>query len=82
MKWPIFRSDRSVVKRGDGQDQVEKLVAESLRKVGELCGKVADLIETQRLARAGYGSQDVKLRRLDTDEAPPGAPPREGHGPP
>ena len=70
MKFSIFRSDKSVVKRSDAQDQMEKVLAESLRKMGELCGKVADLIETQRLERAGYRNQDVKLRRLDVDEPP------------
>jgi hypothetical protein len=69
MKLPLlFRRDRTVIKRADAQDQAEKLLAESLRLLGQVCSKVADLIETQRLERAGY-SQNSYLRRLDTPEA-------------
>lgn len=68
MKLPLlFRRDRTVIKRADAQDQAEKLLAESLRMLGQVCSKVADLIETQRLERAGY-SQNTYLRRLDTPE--------------
>jgi hypothetical protein len=31
-----------------------------------VCSKVADLIESQRLERAGYARNDPLLRRLDT----------------
>jgi hypothetical protein len=69
MKLPLlFRRDRTVIKRADAQDQAEKVLAESLRMLGQVCSKVADLIETQRLERAGY-SQNTYLRRLDTPEA-------------
>ena len=61
-----FRRDRSVLKPADAQDQVEKLLAESLRLLSQTASKVADLIEAQRLQRAGYESQNVLLRRLDT----------------
>ncbi len=65
MKLPLlFRRDRTVIKRADAQDQVEKMLAESLRVLGQVCSKVADIIETQRLERAGY-SQNTYLRRLD-----------------
>ena len=68
MKLPLlFRRDRTVIKRADAQDQAEKLLAESLRLLGQVCSKVADLIETQRLERAG-SSQNTYLRRLDTPE--------------
>jgi len=60
----LFRRDRTVIKRADAQDQAEKILAESLRLVGQVCTKVADLIETQRLERAGY-SQNTYLRRVD-----------------
>lgn len=73
MKLPmLFRRDRSVLKPADAQDQVEKLLAESLRLLSQTASKVADLIEAQRLQRAGYESQNVLLRRLDT--------PRPGEG--
>ncbi|ATB31424.1 hypothetical protein [Melittangium boletus] len=65
MKLPsLFRRERTIIKRADAQDQVEKALAESLRVLGQVCTKVADLIETQRLERSGY-SQNTLLRRLD-----------------
>lgn len=65
MKLPLlFRRDRTVIKRADAQDQAEKILAESLRLLSQVCTKVADLIETQRLERSGY-SQNTYLRRLD-----------------
>jgi len=70
MKLPLlFRRDRTVIKRADAQDQAEKMLAESLRLLGQVCSKVADLIETQRLERAGYAQKDAYLRRLDTPQA-------------
>ncbi|WP_257461067.1 hypothetical protein [Archangium lipolyticum] len=67
MKLPqLFRRDRTIIKRADAQDQAEKLLAESLRVLSQVCTKVADLIETQRLERAGY-SQNTYLRRLDDE---------------
>jgi hypothetical protein len=64
----LFRRDRTVIKRADAQDQAEKILAESLRLVSQVCSKVADLIETQRLERSGY-SQNTYLRRLDNQQA-------------
>lgn len=58
-----------MLKPADAQDQVEKLLAESLRLLSQTAAKVADLIEAQRLQRAGYESQNVLLRRLDTPRA-------------
>ena len=63
----LFRRDRTVIKRADAQDQAEKLLAESLRVLSQVCTKVADLIETQRLERSGY-SQNTYLRRLDHEQ--------------
>ncbi len=71
MKLPLlFRRDRTVLKRPDAQDQVEKLLAGSLRTLGQVCSKVADLIETQRLARQGYAQQQDFLRRVDQEKDP------------
>ncbi|HEX8820855.1 MAG TPA: hypothetical protein VF794_13090 [Archangium sp.] len=64
----LFRRDRTVIKRADAQDQAEKILAESLRLLSQVCTKVADLIETQRLERSGY-SQNTYLRRLDNQQA-------------
>jgi hypothetical protein len=65
MKLPLlFRRDRTLSK-ADAQDQAEKLLAESLRMLGQACAKVADLIEAQRLDRQGYSEQNRFLRRMD-----------------
>ncbi|MDY7231803.1 hypothetical protein [Hyalangium rubrum] len=71
MKLPLlFRRDRSILKRPDAQDQVEKVLAESLRTMGQICAKVADLIEAQRLERQGYSQQQDFLRRVDQEKGP------------
>ncbi|WP_224366092.1 hypothetical protein [Hyalangium versicolor] len=71
MKVPLlFRRDRSILKRPDAQDQMEKLLADSLRTLGQVCAKVADLIEAQRLERQGYSQQNDFLRRLDQEQEP------------
>lgn len=72
MKLPRpFRRATTILKRPDAQDQLEKLLADSLRTVGRVCAKVADLIEAQRLERQGYAQQHDFLRRLDQE---PGSP--------
>jgi hypothetical protein len=69
MKVPLlFRRDRSILKRRDAQDQMEKLIADSLRTLGQVCAKVADMIEAQRLERQGYSQQNDFLRRLDQEQ--------------
>ena len=74
MKWPLlFRRDRTLIQRTDARDQTEKLLAESLRLVGQACTKVADLIEAQRLQRAGY-SHNTLLHRVDTPAPEPKKP--------
>ena len=45
------------------------MLAESLRRAGQVCTKVADLIEAQRLERAGYSQSNTYLRRVDTPPA-------------
>lgn len=72
MKLPLpllFRRDRTLAK-ADAKDQAEKLLAESLRLLGQACGKVADLIEAQRLERQGYSEQNQLLRRMDDPAGP------------
>ncbi len=69
MKLPLpFRRDRSILKRPDAQDQLEKLLADSLRALGHVCAKVADVIEAQRLDRQGYSQQNDFLRRVDQEQ--------------
>jgi hypothetical protein len=71
MKLPLpFRRARTILKRPDAKDQVEKILADSLRVLGQVCSKVADLIEAQRLERQGYSQQQDFLRRLDQEPGP------------
>ncbi|MBN8469473.1 hypothetical protein JYJ95_23475 [Corallococcus exiguus] len=68
MKLPLpFRRDRPIIPSANAQDHAEKLIAESLRMLGQVCSKVADAIEAQRLERQGYAHNSY-LRRLDKDE--------------
>ncbi len=73
MKFPtLFKKSEHAVTRGkDAQDRAEKLLVESFRLLGQVCGKMADFIEAQRLARAGFETQGKYLERLDV---PPVAP--------
>lgn len=78
MKLPLpFRRARTILKRPDAQDQLEKVLADSLRKLGQVCAKVADLIEAQRLERQGYTQQQDFLRRLDQEPGPRQGPKKE-----
>ena len=66
MKFPLPLRDRaSTIVSSRIEDRIEKLLAESLRLLSQLCAKMADLIESERLARAGFGRQDKFLERLD-----------------
>jgi hypothetical protein len=68
----LFRAGVNLVPVGRvAQDQAERLLADAFRSLGVLCGRVADLVEAQRLARSGYGDQDRFLERLDRPAAPP-----------
>jgi hypothetical protein len=78
MKLPLpFRRARTVLKRQDAQDRMQKAIADSLRKLGRVCAKVADLIEAQRLGRQGYTQQQDFLRRLDQEPSPQQGPKKE-----
>ncbi len=46
-------------------DQAERLLVETFRTLSTLCTRVADMVETQRLTRAGYRDQGRFLERLD-----------------
>lgn len=66
MKLPLlFRNRGSITLARAAEDRTEKLLAEGFRLLGQFCAKMADVIEAQRLARAGYGQQDKFLERLD-----------------
>ncbi|MBJ6761046.1 hypothetical protein DRW03_31360 [Corallococcus sp. H22C18031201] len=65
MKWPLpFRKERATIQSVDAKDHAERLLAESLRMLGQVCAKVADAIEAQRLERQGY-AHNTYLERLD-----------------
>jgi hypothetical protein len=66
MKLPdLFGRSRSMARSGDVQDRSERLLAESFRLLSQVCGKMAELVEAQRLARTGYSKQGHFLERLD-----------------
>jgi hypothetical protein len=72
MKLPDLRGGEKSSGRATrlaAQDRAERLVAESFRLLSQLFGKVADLIETQRLQRQGYQAQGKWLERLDSDKS-------------
>ena len=46
-------------------DQAERLLVETFRTLGTLCTRLADMVESQRLTRAGYHGQGRFLERLD-----------------
>ena len=72
----LFKRERSPIAGPDAQDRAEKLLVDAFRLMGQLCGKVADLIEAQRLSRQGYDEQGRYLERLDPEQKPqpPGDP--------
>ncbi len=65
MKFPLFRRETSKQAIRERQDQAEKMLADGLRALGQLCAKLADLVDAQRLERAGYAEQEKFLERLD-----------------
>lgn len=70
----LFKRERSPIAGPDAQDRAEKLLVDAFRLMGQLCGKLADLVEAQRLSRQGYDEQGRYLERLDPQkpQPPPG----------
>jgi len=52
-------------------DQAERLLVETFRTLSTLCNRLADMVESQRLTRAGYRDQGRFLERLDRGAPPP-----------
>ena len=50
-------------------DQAERLLVETFRTLGTLCTRLADMVEKERLTRAGYRDQGRFLERLDRDRS-------------
>jgi hypothetical protein len=66
----LFRKSPSQVVRPVANAEVEKLMAESLRALGKLFTKVAELLDAQRLQRAGFRDQGSYLERVDGPAGP------------
>jgi hypothetical protein len=66
-----------MIPSANAQDHAERLIAESLRMLGQVCSKVADAIEAQRLERNGYAHNSY-LERLDVDDAKKSGPDGKG----
>ncbi len=68
----LLRSAKDILPSAPAaQDQAERLLAEAFRSLGVLCARAADLLESQRLARSGYGSQGKFLERLERPDSRP-----------
>ena len=52
-------------------EQAERLLVETFRTLSTLCNRLADMVESQRLTRAGYRDQGRFLERLDRGAPPP-----------
>ncbi len=52
-------------------DQAERLLVETFRTLSTLCTRLADMVEKERLTRAGYRDQGRFLERLDRGAPPP-----------
>jgi hypothetical protein len=69
MKLPdLLRREKQDGRALGAQDQAERLLVESFRFLSQLCSRVADLIETQRLERRGFDPQGKWLERLDSSD--------------
>ena len=75
MKFPLFSEAKSASAIRNSEDRAERLLAEGLRLLSQFCSKMADYIEAQRLARAGYEKQGKFLERLERDPADATKPP-------
>jgi len=73
----LFRRPNTELGR-PSQDQAEKLLADSFRTLGQVCGRLADFLDKQRLSKAGFEEQGKFLERLDRkpQPAPENEPPR------
>ena len=71
MKFPLlFKRERSKEAQLEAQAELEKVVAESFRVLGNLFTRAAELIEAQRLQKQGCERQERFLERLDKPGTP------------
>ena len=69
MKFPqLFNREKTPEAAKEAQDRAEKMLAESLRALGQVFARLADFVESQRLARSGFETQGKYLERLDHDD--------------
>ena len=72
VKFPSLLRVRERLMAPLGQtDQAERLLVETFRTLSTLCTRLADMVESQRLTRAGYRDQGRFLERLDRRASPP-----------
>lgn len=72
VKFPSLMRVRERLMAPLGQtDQAERLLVETFRTLSTLCTRLADVVESQRLTRAGYRDQGRFLERLDRRASPP-----------
>jgi hypothetical protein len=72
VKFPTLSRVRERFLAPRGQtDQAERLLVETFRTLSTLCTRLADMVESQRLTRAGYRNQGRFLERLDRSAPPP-----------
>ena len=76
MRFPLFRKENSTAAQRERQEQMEKLLADGLRNLSSVLTKLADLVERQRLSRAGFEKPDKFLQRHDSSTSKPPEPPR------
>ena len=71
VKFPSLLRVRERLMAPLGQtDQAERLLVETFRTLSTLCTRLADMVEKERLTRAGYRDQGRFLERLDRDASP------------
>jgi hypothetical protein len=70
VKFPLFWKKPSVLAKNDRKAELERLLAQSFRTMGQLMSRMADLLDHDRLERQGYGEQERFLERVDDQEPP------------
>ena len=66
MKFPLFsKKGGALASRNDPQAEMERLLAQAFRTLGQLMSKMADVIDHGRLERQGYRGQERFLERVD-----------------
>jgi hypothetical protein len=65
MRLPRFPFRRQELAPTPAQDQAERLLAQSLRTLADVAGRLAEYVESERLRRKGYERPGRTLERLD-----------------